>query len=66
MSLSFMRRDRETPNGLTEFLVVSAIQLLGERGIEELSLNFAAMRLVRRTGHENSRAVRSPMPGARP
>jgi lysyl-tRNA synthetase class 2 len=42
MSLSFMRRDRETPNGLTEFLVVRAIELLRERGIEELSLNFAA------------------------
>src|SRR5262249_39548909 len=35
-------RDRETPNGLTEFLVVRAIELLRERGVEELSLNFAA------------------------
>jgi lysyl-tRNA synthetase class 2 len=42
MSLSFMRRDRATPNGLTEFLVVRAIELLRERGVEELSLNFAA------------------------
>jgi lysyl-tRNA synthetase class 2 len=42
MSLSFMRRDPDTPNGLTEFLVVRAIELLRERGIEELSLNFAA------------------------
>ena len=42
MSLSFMRRDPETPNGLTEFLVVKAIELLRERGVEELSLNFAA------------------------
>ncbi len=42
MSLSFMRRDRATPNGLTEFLVVRAIELLRDRGIEELSLNFAA------------------------
>src|SRR5207244_5705577 len=42
MSLSFMRRGRETPNGLTEFLVVRAIELLRERGVEELSLNFAA------------------------
>ena len=42
MSLSFMRRDRDTPNGLTEYLVASAIELLRERGIEELSLNFAA------------------------
>jgi lysyl-tRNA synthetase class 2 len=41
VSLSFMRRDPETPNGLTEFLVTQAVELLRERGIEELSLNFA-------------------------
>ncbi len=42
MSLSSMRRDRETPNGLMEFLVVRAIELLRAEGVEELSLNFAA------------------------
>ena len=42
MSLSFMRRDPETPNGLTEFMVATAIEQLRGRGIEELSLNFAA------------------------
>ncbi len=42
MSLSLMRRDRDTPNGLTEFMVVRSIELLRERGVEELSLNFAA------------------------
>ncbi|HET7745052.1 MAG TPA: phosphatidylglycerol lysyltransferase domain-containing protein [Gaiellaceae bacterium] len=42
MSLSFMRRDRDTPNGLMEFLVVRSTELLRESGIEELSLNFAA------------------------
>ncbi|MCY7303490.1 MAG: phosphatidylglycerol lysyltransferase domain-containing protein [Thermoleophilia bacterium] len=42
MSLSLMRRDHETPNGLTEFLVVRSIEQLRDRGIEELSLNFAA------------------------
>ncbi|MGO9753461.1 MAG: phosphatidylglycerol lysyltransferase domain-containing protein [Solirubrobacteraceae bacterium] len=41
VSLSFMRRDPDTPNGLTEFLVTQAVELLRERGIEELSLNFA-------------------------
>jgi lysyl-tRNA synthetase, class II len=41
VSLSMMRRDPSTPNGLTEFLVVQGIELLRERGIEELSLNFA-------------------------
>jgi len=40
-SLSFMRRDPGTPNGLTEFLVVRAVELLRERGVTELSLNFA-------------------------
>lgn len=38
-----MRRDPSTPNGLMEFLVVSAIEHMRERGIEELSLNFAAL-----------------------
>ena len=42
MSLSFMRRDPGTPNGLTEFLVVKATELLRERGLHEMSLNFAA------------------------
>jgi lysyl-tRNA synthetase class 2 len=43
VSLAFMRRDRDTPNGLTDFLVVEAARLLGERGVEELSLNFATL-----------------------
>jgi lysyl-tRNA synthetase class 2 len=42
VSLSFMRRDPATPNGLTEFLVVKAVELLRERGLSEMSLNFAA------------------------
>jgi lysyl-tRNA synthetase class 2 len=41
VSLSFMRRDPETPNGLTEFLVTEAVRHLRERGLEEMSLNFA-------------------------
>jgi lysyl-tRNA synthetase, class II len=42
VSLSTMRRDRETPNGLMEFLVVRSIELLRDAGVEEVSLNFAA------------------------
>jgi lysyl-tRNA synthetase, class II len=42
VSLSLMRRDKDTPNGLTEFLVARGIELLRERGVEEASLNFAA------------------------
>ncbi|HEX8975363.1 MAG TPA: phosphatidylglycerol lysyltransferase domain-containing protein [Solirubrobacteraceae bacterium] len=41
-SLSFMRHDPGTPNGLTEFMVVKATELLRERGVREMSLNFAA------------------------
>jgi lysyl-tRNA synthetase class 2 len=42
VSLSLMRRDRQTPNGLTEYMVANAIADLRERQIEEVSLNFAA------------------------
>jgi lysyl-tRNA synthetase class 2 len=42
VSLSGMPRDRDTPNGLTEFLVARGIELLRARGIGEVSLNFAA------------------------
>jgi lysyl-tRNA synthetase class 2 len=37
-----MRRDPDTPNGLTEFLVARGLEQLRERGLEEASLNFAA------------------------
>jgi lysyl-tRNA synthetase class 2 len=46
MSLSSMRRDREAPNGLMEFLVVRAVEALREAGVEEISLNFAAFARV--------------------
>jgi lysyl-tRNA synthetase class 2 len=42
VSLSAMRRDKQTPNGLTEYLVARGIELLRARGIAEVSLNFAA------------------------
>jgi lysyl-tRNA synthetase class 2 len=42
VSLSLMRRDPDTPNGLMEFLVARGLELLRERGVEEASLNFAA------------------------
>jgi lysyl-tRNA synthetase class 2 len=58
MSLSFMRRDPQTPNGLTEFLVVKAVELLRERGLDELSLNFAAFaRWIHSPEHPAERAL---------
>ena len=50
VSLSFMRRDIDTPNGLTEFMVAKAIDALRTHGIGEISLNFAAF----------ARFIRSP------
>jgi lysyl-tRNA synthetase, class II len=48
VSLSFMRRRQDTPNGLTEFMIVKAIELLRGRGVTDVSLNFAAFaRLIR-------------------
>jgi lysyl-tRNA synthetase class 2 len=43
VSLSMMRRDPATPNGLTEFLVCEAVALLRTRGLQEMSLNFATV-----------------------
>ena len=40
-SLATMRRARETPNGLMEYLVVETIAWAGRNGASELSLNFA-------------------------
>ena len=57
VSLSFMRRDPSTPNGLTEFLVVKAIELLRDRGVEELSLNFAAFAKWMHSPEKRTRAV---------
>ena len=42
MSLSSMRRDPSTPNGLMEFMVVRAIEHFRETGVRDVSLNFAA------------------------
>ncbi len=67
VSLAGMPRDRDTPNGLTEFLVARGMELLRERGIEEASLNFAAFaRLVHaprtRTDRALGRAIRFANP----
>jgi lysyl-tRNA synthetase class 2 len=42
MSLAAMRRMPDTPNGLMEFTIVRAIELLGGDGVDEISLNFVA------------------------
>jgi lysyl-tRNA synthetase class 2 len=48
VSLSLMRRRPDVPNGTTEFMIVKAIEALRDRGVSEVSLNFAAFaRLLR-------------------
>jgi lysyl-tRNA synthetase class 2 len=42
-SLATMRRRRDTPNGLMEFLVVATIEWGKLLGVPELSLNFSVM-----------------------
>ncbi len=51
VSLSFMRRDPASPNGLTEFMVVAAVEALRARGIDEVSLNFAAFARLLHSPH---------------
>ena len=65
VSLSFMRRQHDTPNGLTEFLIVEAIEHLRARGVSEVSLNFAAFaRFIRQpTGVPRADARPRPRPG---
>jgi lysyl-tRNA synthetase class 2 len=58
MSLAFMRRDPDTPNGLMEFLVCAAIERLRDRGFERVSLNFAAFgRLMRAPRNRRERLI---------
>jgi lysyl-tRNA synthetase, class II len=58
VSLSYMRRQRETPNGLTEFLIAEGIEHLRAGGVAEVSLNFAAFaRLIRQPSGIVERAV---------
>jgi len=44
MSLDLMLRDPRADNGVTEFLIVSAVRAAKELGIRRISLNFAAFR----------------------
>ena len=41
-TLDIMRRDPDTPNGMTEFLLTRTIMKLDELGLDRFSMNFAA------------------------
>lgn len=46
LSLDLMRRDRDSDNGLMEFMVIELLRGAGEIGITQVSLNFAMFRSV--------------------
>ena len=46
LSLSSMRRERDTPNGLNELLICRALDYAREHQIQRVSLNFAAFALL--------------------
>ncbi|MFG2333737.1 phosphatidylglycerol lysyltransferase domain-containing protein [Streptomyces sp. NPDC048604] len=46
LSLDLMRRDRDSDNGLMEFMVIELLQHAQEIGITQVSLNFAMFRSV--------------------
>ncbi|MEV6009596.1 phosphatidylglycerol lysyltransferase domain-containing protein [Streptomyces sp. NPDC051976] len=46
LSLDLMRRDRDSENGLMEFMVLDLIERAAEVGVERVSLNFAMFRSV--------------------
>ncbi|WP_229887880.1 phosphatidylglycerol lysyltransferase domain-containing protein [Streptomyces olivaceoviridis] len=46
LSLDLMRRDRDSDNGLMEFMVIELLRRADETGITQVSLNFAMFRSV--------------------
>jgi lysyl-tRNA synthetase class 2 len=58
LSLDTMHRVGETPNGLNEALICRALEIARERGIPEVSLNYAGLGHLVRTGGAGRGAVR--------
>ena len=58
LSLASMRRRRETPNGLMEFLIARTLVWARDEGVSELSLNFAVFGETLRAGPESGYVLR--------
>jgi lysyl-tRNA synthetase class 2 len=58
LSLDTMRRVGETPNGLNEALVARVLEVAAERGVEQVSLNYAGLGHLVRAQPSRNRAVR--------
>jgi lysyl-tRNA synthetase class 2 len=59
LSLDTMRRVGETPNGLNESLVCRALLFAREHRVREVSLNYAGLGHIVRSGPSGSRPVRA-------
>lgn len=59
LSLDTMRRVGETPNGLNESLVSHALRFAREHGVREVSLNYAGLGHLVRSGPSGSRPGRA-------
>lgn len=58
LSLDTMHRVGETPNGLNEALICRALEIARERGIPEMSLNYAGLGHLARSGRAGRGTVR--------
>ncbi|HUZ80928.1 MAG TPA: phosphatidylglycerol lysyltransferase domain-containing protein [Gaiellaceae bacterium] len=58
-SLASMRRRKDTPNGLMEYLITEAVAWAREHNVTELSLNFAVFADFLRADEDASRFTRS-------
>lgn len=58
LSLDEMHRVGQTPNGLNEALICRALELARERGVPEVSLNYAGLGHLVRRGHAARGGVR--------
>ncbi|GAA0506422.1 membrane protein [Paractinoplanes deccanensis] len=52
LSLDLMRGDRTAPNGLTELMIVTAVEHAAAAGLTRISLNFAVLREVFARGEQ--------------
>jgi lysyl-tRNA synthetase class 2 len=59
LSLDVMRRVGETPNGLNEALMCRALEIARERGVSEVSLNYAGLGHLIRRGHAGGHVART-------
>ena len=58
-SLASMRRRKDTPNGLMEYLITETVAWAREHGVTEVSLNFAVFADFLRTDEDASRWTRA-------